>query len=93
MRTTKVEVIAVFKLWVAAINGDVGVMYNNVGGYQLDHSSVYGGYVISRICNPQGGVSHPLGNNRLPAYYFVQALRMSMRSLEEMRLNTHTRVK
>lgn len=87
MRTTKMEVIGVFRLWLAGINGREAKTYNDVGAYRLDHNAVYGGWRVERICNAQGGVSDVF-NNRLSAYYFVCALRNAVRSIEEMRLNT-----
>lgn len=89
MRTTTTEVEAVFKLWVSAINGHPAKDYKDVGGYKLDHNSVYGGWQVVRICNEHGGESNnAFLNTRLTAYYFVTALRASMRTIEQMRLNT-----
>jgi len=87
MRTTRKEVEGVFRLWLSAINGREAKSYNDVGGYQLDNNPVYGGYRVERIGNEHGGVADTF-TTRLSAYYFVTALRVSMRSIEEMRLNT-----
>lgn len=84
MRTTKAEVEGVFKLWVASIGGRIATSYNDQGAYRLDHASCYGGWQIERIDNERGGVSVVFG--RLTAYYFVAALRMGMRTLEQSRL-------
>lgn len=93
MRTTKSEVEAVFKLWVSGINGHVAKDYKDVGGYQLDHNGVYGGYQVVQICNERGGQSDNVFlNSRLTAYYFVSALRASMRSIEQLRLNLKSEV-
>ena len=91
MRTTKSEVEAVFKNWVKAVDGHIAVDYKDVGGYRLDHNSIYGGYEIERICNAQGGVSVVM-YQRLSAYYFVQALRLAIHSIEQQRLNSKTEV-
>jgi len=86
MRTSRKEVEGVFRLWVEAIGGVQAKSYNDVGGYRLDFNSVYGGYEIERVCNEHGGVNVVTGG-RLSATEFVSALRVSMRSIEEMRLN------
>jgi hypothetical protein len=86
-RTTRKEVEGVFRLWLSGIKGREAMDYNDVGGYRLDYNSVYGGYRVERICNAQGGVSDVF-TTRLKAWEFVTALRVSMRSIEEMRLNT-----
>ena len=88
MRTTKKEVEAVFEMWVKAVGGHVAASYKDVDGYQLDHNSVYGGYCIVQIVNEQGGQSDSVFlNTRLPAYYFVQAMRAAIRTVEQVQLN------
>lgn len=84
MRTTKAEVIGVFKLWVSSIGGRIAESYNDEGAYRLDHAVCYGGWQVERIDNTMGGVSVVFG--RLSAYYFVAALRCGMRTLEQARL-------
>ena len=39
----------------------------NVGTYVLDHNSIYGGYILDRICTEGGGQSHAIGSKRVPA--------------------------
>ena len=90
MKTTRKEVEGVFGFWVSCIGGRVATSYNDVGAYRLDHNSIYGGYTIERICNEGGGVSQPIGADRLSAYYFVAALRKAMRTVEELRLNARS---
>ena len=86
MRTTKKEVYSVFQLWVKAIKSREAIDHKDVGAYRLDHNSVYGGWRVERICNERGGVEDVF-SMRLPAWEFVTALRMSMRTLEALRLN------
>lgn len=92
MRTTKAEVVAVFKNWVEAIGGHEAKDWKDVGGYQLDHNGIYGGYQVVRICNEHGGQSDNVFlSSRLTAYYFTQALRASIRSIEQLRLNSEVK--
>jgi hypothetical protein len=86
MRTTKSEVEAVFKQWLTAIGGREAKSYNDVGGYCLDHNSVYGGWEIQQIHNEHGGVSVVI-YTRLSSFYFVSALRMSIASFQHKNIN------
>ena len=86
MRTTKKEVNAVFNLWVQSVNGHIAKDHKDVGGYTLDYNPFYGGYCIGQICNQYGGESI-FYDSRMPAREFVKALRYSMRTLEQARLN------
>lgn len=88
MRTTKAEVTAVFKMWVESVGGHLAKDYSDVGGYQLDHNSVYGGYQIVQIVNERGGQSDSVFLTcRLTAFYFVQAMRGAIRSMEAVTTN------
>lgn len=86
MRTTRKEVEGVFRLWVAAVGGHVGMAYSDVGGYILDHNSVYGGYCIEKIYNKFGGVYLVL-EHRQSAYAFVTSLRMAMATISQFSIN------
>lgn len=86
MRTSKKEVTSIFDLWLVAVKGRKAKTYGDVGGYCLNYNSVYGGYNIERIVNKHGGVTVVL-DQRMTIEPFVYALRMSMRTIEEMRRN------
>lgn len=86
MRTTKAEVTAVFKLWVAAVGGHIAKDHTDVNGYMLDHNAVYGGWQINQIVNKHGGQSDNVFILcRLTAFYFVQAMRGAIRSIEALK--------
>ena len=86
MRTSKKEVHAVFIRWLNFINGREAENYNDIGGYRLDHNSVYGGWRVEQICNEHGGV-RDVFNYRLPSWEFVTALRMCIVTIEERHHN------
>lgn len=88
MRTSKKEVQAVFKNWLQEISAREATAFNDIGAYRLDYNSIYGGYCIEQIMNKNGGVAIVL-NQRLSAFNFVQALRMSIATLQEIRINKH----
>jgi hypothetical protein len=82
MRTSRKDVERVFKRLVDACGRHVAESYNDVGGWQLDFNSVYGGFVIEEIVTASGGVSHPFGDSRLKAGPFVDAMRFAERALD-----------
>jgi hypothetical protein len=55
---------------------------SRVGVWQLDHNSVYGGYVIEETCNDAGAVTRPLGDTRLSGPDMLEALRMAERAVD-----------
>ena len=83
MRYTKKFIEARFAMAMDAIGAPHGEAYTkqddgrfkaNVGTHQLDHNSVYGGYVITKIVNEGGGESCPFGMNRHNAEGFIALL-------------------
>ena len=40
------------------------VPYGTVGGWMLDHNSIYGGWQIQEVDNAMGGIDCPLGHKR-----------------------------
>jgi hypothetical protein len=55
MRTTRKQIEAKFRNVIEAAGGRVATSYNDVGGFALDHNSVYGGWRIVQITNEAGG--------------------------------------
>jgi hypothetical protein len=58
----------------------------NVGTYVLDHNSIYGGYVLNRICTEGGGQSHAITSKRVSASEmdnFITAFFEGMRYQDE----------
>lgn len=53
-----------------------------VGSWQLDYNSAYGGYVIYEVMNAGGGVTEPLGGRRRKAGEMMDALRFALYALE-----------
>ena len=84
MRTGKKYVEAVFKRFCEAMGKHVAEDYKDVGGYSLDHNSIYGGYVIEEIHGASGGVDHPFGSNRMKAGAFTDAMHFAMRAIEKL---------
>ena len=84
MRTTKKEVENSFKAFIKAINGKVATSYNDVGAYDLDHNSTYGGYVIERVHNEHGGVSHPFGDTRRNASEMASTLWFAASAIDKI---------
>lgn len=77
-RYTRKDAEASFTRLITAIGGRVATAYNDVGAYRLDWNGTYGGGVIERVSNPQGGVSQPFGMQRRNAREFCDAVRFAM---------------
>lgn len=81
-REGKKYVEAVFKNFTAACGKHVATSYNDIGGWQLEHNSTYGGYQIQEITSASGGVDLPLGAARMKASQFTEAMHFAMRALQ-----------
>lgn len=64
MRTTKKDVELVFERFVKTSGNRIARSWDDVGGWQLDYDSCYGGWQIQVIANSNGGVSLPFGSER-----------------------------
>lgn len=80
-REGKKYVETVFKNFTEACGKHVASSWDDVGGWQLDHNSIYGGYVIHEVSNSSGGVSEPFGSTRMKASQFTEAMHFAMRAL------------
>lgn len=81
MRTTKAEVEAVFGRLLTVLGKPRAQRWNDVGGWSLDYAACYGGWVITEVVNMDGGITHPLGEGRLPAREFVRAMHFAIRTV------------
>lgn len=84
-RYTKKDAEAAFLRLVEATGNRVAESYNDVGGWQLDHNSVYGGYVVHEISNEHGAVSEPYSSTRRNAREFCDVVWFAIRTLEQVR--------
>jgi hypothetical protein len=66
------------KCWTKKGNRNVA----EIGCWTYDHNSVYGGGNINEIVNESGGVREPFGSRRLKPESFVNAVNMSIKSVE-----------
>lgn len=82
MRTNKKYIEAVFDRLLNALGKRRATSYSDVGGWQLDHNSIYGGYNIEEIASTSGGVSQPFGPMRMKAGPFAEAMQFALRALE-----------
>ncbi len=90
MKYTKKEVQGMFVRLVKASKKQVGPIYINdntdtlnyeSGGWCLDYTSVYGGYVIEEI-GDKGSVNHPFGAMRRNAREMYLSMYMTTQALE-----------
>ncbi|MEM4134330.1 MAG: hypothetical protein QXV73_03960 [Candidatus Micrarchaeia archaeon] len=53
----------------------------NIGSWQLDYNSIYGGAIIREIINENGGVTDPILKYRLSPKQFVTAVEFALKVL------------
>lgn len=82
-RFTKKAARTAFKRLIHCIGGEVAKSYNDVGKYELDENFEYGGFVINRISNKDGGVSCPFGYLRRNCREFWESCSFAMDSIRE----------
>ena len=83
MRVKESEVRAVFDRFCTVHGFKKAATWNDVGGLQLDHASVYGGWTIQKIESDGGSVSCPFGYERMGSSEFVAAMRFSISAESE----------
>jgi len=66
-RITQKQVRQIFKAFCEQMGFRIAKSFNDLYAMRLDYNSVYGGYVIEKICNEHGGVSCPFGHARRSA--------------------------
>jgi len=67
---------------LVAIGGHRAKDYKDVGGYQLDYNTFYGGIRVDRIVNEAGGVTNPFGMHRVKPYDFCQMVDFTIKAIE-----------
>jgi hypothetical protein len=86
VRTTKKEIESAFRVWLGAIGGKHATSYSDVGGYSLDHNTVYGGWRIEQITTDGGGVRE-VNYGRMSNAEFKHALNLASESVREYKTN------
>lgn len=76
-RTTKAQIASMFGHLCKDLGKRVATTFNDVGGWGLDYSSVYGGYVIYEVSNKGGAQSHPFGSTRHTGNEFWTMMRFA----------------
>jgi len=84
-RYTKRDAQAAFERLMQATGKHPAASYKDVGGWVLDHNSIYGGYVVHEMFNENGAVSEPFGGRRRTAREFCDAVSFACRALEVSR--------
>jgi len=93
MRYTKKEVQGMFKRLLKAydkqahpilVNDNADGVDHLPGGWVLDYSSIYGGYVIEEI-GEMGSVSHPFGAVRRTSAEMFLSMHMAAQVLENLK--------
>ena len=86
MRTSKKEIESAFRVWLGAVGGHYATSYSDVGGYALDHNTVYGGWCIEQVVTDGGGVRE-VNYGRMPGAEFKHALNLASESVREYKAN------
>lgn len=64
--------------WKKTKDGNVA----EVGCWELDHNSIYGGSNINEIYNEGGGVTLPFGEGRMKPEHFCRAVQFAEKAVE-----------
>jgi len=83
MRTTRKDAERAFERLVRTLGGRIARNYNDIGAFQFDYNSTYGGCRVELIINSGGGVRCPFGMERLTPAAFVQAVSFTCDVLHE----------
>ena len=78
-RYTKKDAENALERLVTSIGGHMAKDSKDVGGYQLDYNTYYGGCVVHQIINEAGGVTLPFGMHRVKPYDFCQAVDFALK--------------
>lgn len=89
-RTTKTEVQAVFSRLCKTVGVPEGGQFDMATrkmsrGWKLEHNGAYGGWVVVGYDGNGTGQSRPLGDSRMPAGQFVEAMHLAIRAVEASR--------
>jgi hypothetical protein len=68
--------------FLKAIGGHRAKDYKDVGGFQLDYNTFYGGVRLDVISNPQGAVSNPFGMHRVKPSQFTDMINFAIKAIE-----------
>lgn len=82
MRYTRKDAEAAFERLCKATGHRIASSYDDIGAWELDYASEYGGYTVNEIVNDAGGVNRPLGDQRRSAREFCDAVYFAERVLE-----------
>lgn len=84
-RITQKQVIGLFKTLTQACGKHVAKSHHDIGGWQLDYNSVYGGWQIQEIHNESGAVSDPMGSTRRQSTEMWYTMQFALRTIEACR--------
>ncbi len=59
-----------------------GGLKADVGCWNVDYNSIYGGAVITEISNEAGGITHPFGSMRRKPSEFCDTVHFASRAIE-----------
>lgn len=76
-RYTRRDAQAAFARLLLACGKREAASYKDVGGWTLDHNSVYGGYVVEQVVSERGGITQPFGGQRRAAREFCDTVRFA----------------
>jgi hypothetical protein len=84
-RITAKQVEGLFKTFAQACGKHLAKSHSDVGGWQLDYNSAYGGWMILEITNESGGATDPMGSTRRPTTEMWYTMQFALRTIEACR--------
>lgn len=82
MRYSRKDAESAFHTLCLVLGRRAATSWNDVGAWQLDWASEYGGYVVQEIMTDSGAVTCPLGDLRRTAREFCESVYFVRRALE-----------
>ncbi len=84
-RITAKQVEGLFHTFAKACGKRVALSHLDVGGWQIDYNSAYGGWLIEEVTNSSGALSDVLGSTRRPTTEMWYTMHFALRAIEACR--------
>ena len=84
-RITAKQVEGLFKTFTQACGKHVASSHKDVGGWQIDYNSSYGGWSIEEVTSSSGALSDVLDSTRRPTTEMWYTMHFALRAIEACR--------
>ena len=85
MKNAQVRCEEATRRLAGALDKHYAKSYDDVGAYECDYNTVYGGAVIAEITNTSGAISHPFGMMRRKPQDFIDTINFTLHVISELK--------